>query len=351
MKGRSRWRASAPVLAIGTAIAGFAIVHAIVRSEALLAEFLDAGILLVFASAVMAVGYRIADEGLDWPSAMRILSFVVGASVVVGGLSGVYVLARLTGGDPIPGIAYVLSIGFSLGAAAGALIGVYLDRYERSLQHEAELSRRLTVLQRVLRHNIRNEVSIIEGVSRDLTDRADDPDVRKGLETITDHIGKVYRLAEKSQDLATVWQTDGTVDVDAVPAIGDAIETVQANHPSATITQELPDILVVDAHPRIGMAFEEALDNAARHNQDDVDIDVTATVDDASTTIRFSDTGAGIPASEVAPLIRGHERPLDHTTGIGLWFIYWLVDHSNGTLTFTESDAGGTVVEMRLPTV
>lgn len=350
MKGRTGWRAAAPILVIGAAIAGFAIAHAIVRSEALLPELLDAGILMVFASAVLAVGYRVADEGLGWPSVVRILTFIVGSSIVVGGLSGVFVIARLATDDPIPGMAYVLSIGFSLGAAAGALIGFYLDRYERSLQHEAELSRRLTVLQRVLRHNIRNEVTIIEGVSRDLTDQVEDPDVLRGLETITDHIGKVYRVAEKSQDLATVWQTDGTVAVDAVPAIGDAIETVRANHSTVTITEDLPDTVVVDAHPRIGMAFEEALDNAARHNEDDVSIDVTAAVDDDFATIRFSDTGAGIPDSEVAPLVRGHERPLDHTTGIGLWFIYWLVDHSNGTLTFTESNAGGTVVEMTLPT-
>lgn len=350
MNGRTGWQAAAPILVIGAAIAGFAIAHAIVRSDSLLPVLLDAGILMVFASAVLAVGYRVATERLGWPSVVRILSFIIGSSLVVGGLSGVFVIARIATGDPIPGIAYMLSIGFSLGAASGSLIGFYLNRYERSLQHEAELSRRLTILQRVLRHNIRNEVTIIEGVSRDLTDRVDDPDVSKGLRTITEHIGRVYRVAEKSQDLATVWQTDGTVDVDVIPAIGDATETVRANHPTVTITQDLPESLVVDAHPRIGMAFEEALDNAARHNDDAVSIDVTATINDAFATIRFADTGRGIPDSEVAPLVRGHERPLDHTTGIGLWFIYWLVDHSNGSLTFTESNSGGTVVEMTLPT-
>lgn len=350
MKGRAGWRAASPILVIGASIAGFAIAHVVVRNYALLPELLDAGILMVFASAVLSVGYRVADERLGWPSVVRILSFIVGSSLVVGGLSAVYVIARIATGESIPGMTFVLSIGFSLGAAAGALIGFYLNRYERSLQHEAELSRRLTILQRVLRHNIRNEVTIIEGVSRDLSDRVDDPYLSKGLGTITEHIGKVYRVAEKSQDLATVWQTDGTVVVDVVPAIGDAIETVNANHPTAMITQEVPDSLMVAAHPRIGMAFEEALDNAARHNADGVSVDVTATVNDSTATVRFSDTGAGIPDSEVAPLVRGHERPLDHTTGIGLWFIYWLVDHSDGTLTFTESNSGGTVVEMTLRT-
>lgn len=350
MNGRVTWRAAAPILAIGAAISTLAVLHVVVDDDPLLPELLDAGILLVFAVTVLTVGVRVVTDGVDWQSGRRILQFTVGTSLVVGGLSAVYVISLVSSDEPPADIWFVLSIGFSLGAGAGALIGYYLDQYERSLQHEAELSRRLTVLQRVLRHNIRNEVTIIEGVSTDLAERIDDPEAVKSLETITRHIGQIYRVAEKSQDLANVWQSDETVELDVIPALMDSIDAVAASHPTVSVTHTMPDSVRIEAHPRIGMAFEEVLDNAARHNETvSVDVDVCVTGDSA--TFRFVDSGGGIPAAEIEPLLRGHERPLEHTTGIGLWFVYWLVNHSNGSLSFSESAGGGAVVEITLPSV
>jgi K+-sensing histidine kinase KdpD len=37
---------------------------------------------------------------------------------------------------------------------------------------------------------------------------------------------------------------------------------------------------------------------------------------------------------------------LNHASGVGLWLITWIVDASDGTLRFTESDMGGQTVEM-----
>lgn len=349
MNGRTRWRPAFPLLALGLAIVGLAGVHVVLDDDALLPELLDAGILVVFAVAVLAVGVRVATDRLAWAAARRVLAFTVGSSLVVGGLSAVFILSRGVTGEQTSEQWFFLFIGVSVGAATGALVGYYLNRYETSLRHEAELSRRLTVLQRVLRHNIRNEVTIIEGLSRELAERSDDPEITDGLHTITDHIGRLHRVAEKSQDLAAVWQTDGTVSLDAARTFAEAVDRVSTNHPEMTVSWDLPDSLTVDAHPRIGMAFEELLDNAARHNET-VTVDVRATIEDSTATLRFADTGGGIPESEIAPLVRGHERPLDHTTGIGLWFVYWLVDHSNGDLSFSEREEGGAIVEITLPT-
>lgn len=348
MKARSQWWTASPIIVLGLAVVGIAVVHVVANDDPVLPELLDAGILMVFAVAILGVGFMAVRDEYERQSVRRIVLFALGSSAVVGGLSGVFVLARVISNDPLPGGAFVLAIGFTLGGAAGSLIGYYLNRYETSLRHEAELRRRLTVLQRVLRHNIRNEVTIIEGVSRDLTDRVDDPSVAQGLDTITRHIDRVHRVAEKSQDLAGVWQTEEIVSVDLTDALTRAIDSVTSTHTDVTITQRIPESLAVDAHPRLWMAFEEALDNAARHNES-VSIDVSATVTGDAATVRFVDDGSGIPDTEIAPLVRGHERPLDHTTGIGLWLIYWIVDYSDGTLSFDDAESGGTVVEMTLP--
>lgn len=347
---RSAWLRTAPLFGLGGIILVLALAHVLTPAGPLISVAMEAGILVVFAVSVLIVAVRAASEELDRRSVIRILGFTIGVSVVVGALSGVYVLSRFVSGEILQDGEFVLSIGFSLGAGVGALLGYYFNRYEMSLSHETEVSRRLTILQRILRHNIRNEVAIIEGVSQDLSNHVDDPEVIDGLETITTHIGNVHRVAEKSQDLAAVWRTDQLVTIDVVTTLRESIEDVSAAHPAATFLHQFPDQLVVRAHPRIGIAFTEAMDNAARHNED-VEIEVEASSADESAVISVTDSGSGIPAAEISPLQHGHERPLDHTTGIGLWSIYWLVIRSGGDLEFSESETGGTVVAISLPLV
>jgi signal transduction histidine kinase len=66
-------------------------------------------------------------------------------------------------------------------------------------------------------------------------------------------------------------------------------------------------------------------------------------VDPDGPTLRVSDRGPTIPAEEVAVLDAGHETPLAHGSGIGLWLVKWVADHSGATLTFERAEEGTTV--------
>jgi two-component system sensor histidine kinase RegB len=46
----------------------------------------------------------------------------------------------------------------------------------------------------------------------------------------------------------------------------------------------------------------------------------------------------------------GEETPLEHSTGLDLWLVYWVVALSGGELAFEENDPRGTVVTIALPT-
>jgi sensor histidine kinase regulating citrate/malate metabolism len=66
-------------------------------------------------------------------------------------------------------------------------------------------------------------------------------------------------------------------------------------------------------------------------------------------TIRIGDNGPGIPEHELQVLERGHETELRHSSGLGLWFVHWVVDASNGWITFETDDSDGSVVGLHLP--
>ena len=57
----------------------------------------------------------------------------------------------------------------------------------------------------------------------------------------------------------------------------------------------------------------------------------------------------GISERETRVLKRGEETQLEHGSGIGLWLAAWVVDASDGELSFARPDDGGSVASISLP--
>ncbi len=101
------------------------------------------------------------------------------------------------------------------------------------------------------------------------------------------------------------------------------------------------------AHPLVDVAIEEAIDNAVRHN-DATEPHLTLAVDVGVDSVRLqiSDDGPRISRDELEAIELEEETPLKHTSGVGLWLIKWIVDASEGTLAFRESELGGQMLEL-----
>jgi signal transduction histidine kinase len=77
---------------------------------------------------------------------------------------------------------------------------------------------------------------------------------------------------------------------------------------------------------------------------------VSVTVSDDTTengvSVTVSDDGPGLPAEEQTVLERGYETPLAHSSGLGLWFVNWVVTGIGGRVDATVDD--GTTVTLSL---
>jgi signal transduction histidine kinase len=67
--------------------------------------------------------------------------------------------------------------------------------------------------------------------------------------------------------------------------------------------------------------------------------------------IAVVDDGPGIPDDERSVIETGEEDPLEHASSLGLWGSNWAVQAMGGSLSFDESDLGGTAVVVALPDV
>jgi signal transduction histidine kinase len=106
------------------------------------------------------------------------------------------------------------------------------------------------------------------------------------------------------------------------------------------------------ATPQFRHAIEELLTNAIIHNPDDSP-EATITVVETSETVRIeiADTGPRIPAMEQDVLLGNKQRtPLDHGSGLGLWFVQMLVSRSGGSIRFETNSPTGNIVILELPT-
>ncbi|SDF33442.1 Signal transduction histidine kinase [Halorubrum xinjiangense] len=246
-------------------------------------------------------------------------------------------------------LSFLISFAASLGAAVGSRAGPYAVKADEKLAEAQELATLLSINDRVLRHNIRNELSIALGYLDRIEDVEDDAEVADRAAIVRTHLEELVETSERTRRIASIWRTESLQSFDLVAVVEERVAEVSAEFPGVTVRTELPDSQVVRAHPSLPLALEEALRNAIEHNDDDVTVAVRVGRDGGATTLSIADTGRGIPQIERQTLRNDEETPLEHTEGLGLWLIYWTVTRAGGTVDFADNEPRGTVVGIRLP--
>jgi PAS domain S-box-containing protein len=204
---------------------------------------------------------------------------------------------------------------------------------------------RLTVLNRILRHNVRNELDIVLAHA----DHVEDETLRSGIrESATNllELGETAREAEEVMTAST--ESPETVDLAAAArAVAEEYHTLD----DAEIAVDCPAELPVSSHRTVVRAvLAELVENAVEHGDDAVThVEITVREGtDAAAEIAVADDGPGIPERERQVLAEGTETQLEHGRGIGLWFVNWAVTQLGGDLDFRENDPEGSVVTVRL---
>ena len=316
---------------------------------------------VVLVVAVYAVlGYR-AGTRVPHRRAVGIATVSILFGVVGVILSTVSNLTDILSGNPAQEAFFPLLFGGSAAAVFGLGVGYYYygfrARYEelqREFERTRRLSRELSVTYRVLRHNLRNELTIIEGhteMARGATGSAS-TDVTAHLDVVGERLQELDDICEKATELSKITPQSTRHPLDASVHLAAVAERVQERYPAADIEVSTPEAAPVLAHPRLPTALEELLENAAEHNERDR-LAVTARIDpatgpDGATRIEIADTGSTIPAMEVENLRQPAEGPVSHGQGLGLWVVLTVVEQSEGRLRFRENAPSGTVVAIEL---
>ncbi|QZX98485.1 histidine kinase N-terminal 7TM domain-containing protein [Halobaculum rubrum] len=226
----------------------------------------------------------------------------------------------------------------------------------RDVTERLAAERRAEVLNRVLRHDLRNDISVIDGyltlLEEELSDSRSDA-AREALDVLakrTDGMLSVVEQAALAETLA-----DGSPEFkrfDLTTVVRERCEQVRAEQPEVRLETSLPDdAIAVSAVAVFPSVVDNLIENAIEHADDDRPrLAVRLDADPATSTVelRIEDEGPGIPADDRAVLV-GTEPSLENANGLGLWLINRITTISGGSVDATDRDGGGTIVTVTLP--
>jgi len=233
-----------------------------------------------------------------------------------------------------------------------AFVATQTDITERKELHEnlQESLQHLSVLDRVLRHNFRNDMTVIEGFSEMIVNESEGP-VAEFAEKINGKADQLFTTVEKEREITKLLSNPTDVrTLELRPILNRTVSSVRETYPTATITVELPDDVAVRASDNLDRALKELLVNAVEHSDREspsIELSVTAMAD--AVAVRIADDGPGIPSMERSILSETPNiEPLYHGSGLGLWLVNLIVRKSGGALAIDENEPRGSVVTVEL---
>jgi len=198
---------------------------------------------------------------------------------------------------------------------------------ERELRKE-----RLAVLNRVLRHNLRNQLDVINAHLETIDDSHAD--------VATETTNRIARMSDRARTIDRLLsETRESIAIDVAELLRDTVAAYDS-----PIAVEAPDSLIITTDcAALEAAVESAVDNAVTHATN-VTVFLRQTPDGCE--IRVADDGPGIPESELSALETGTETALQHGTGLGLWQLIWAARTLGGNVSFDTSE--GTTVTISI---
>jgi len=235
-----------------------------------------------------------------------------------------------------------------LSDAEGNLIG-HIGVIRDISEHQDRLQQ-LKMIDRVLRHNLHNEMNVILGRAEQIQATANGEPIEHAA-TIIESGNRLIQTTDKERDV-TKFLADNPRprSRDIVPLVTTTVAELREQYPDADISVDVPGERTAFAVNPFERVIEELVENAIVHSdQDTPSVTVRLECDGETVRIRVADDGPGVPEIEQQVLTEGEEmQPLYHGRGFGLWLVHLLVEHSGGTLTVEDNEPRGSIVTVQL---
>ena len=250
---------------------------------------------------------------------------------------------------------------------------VFTDVTERERRRQ-----QLEVLNRILRHNLRNDAGVVAGYGELLLTRLEDPELVRMADAIDRRAGALAALGEKAGTVESLLS-----DADREPiAVDEFVESIvvdaREREPDAGIELAIGDSdgnegsgevtagagasdwtadLRSDAlHAVVENTVENALDHHDGAGVERADGGPWVRIElqkdrNAQFVFTVADDGPGIPEHEMKAIESGRETALEHGSGLGMWVVEWAAGALGADGEYADREPRGTLVTVQIPVV
>jgi signal transduction histidine kinase len=213
----------------------------------------------------------------------------------------------------------------------------------RTLQERSQMVR---VLNRILRHNVRNDVNVILGRAEIAAERATDPRTSEDMQEIHDVAEELARLSDRTRRIThLVAESEDTAAVDLAARLPAALGPLDDASNDATVAIDIAaDLDPVSVPAPLPDAVGDVVGLIVDNAEGPVAVEVTLSRTDCEdgsrgVQLRIEDDGNGLPAMDVEAVTSRTETALEHADGVGLWLLEWTAEEAGGTLQLNGTDA------------
>jgi PAS domain S-box-containing protein len=239
----------------------------------------------------------------------------------------------------------------------------------------------LEVLNRILRHNLRNDAGVVHGYGELLAEQLDDPEQARMANAIERRAGALAALGEKAGTVERLLEATDPAETDVRDLLTSVVANARERDDAATVELAVGDAVVdgdggADWTTRVRpdalrAVVENTVENALDHHDgqgtecDDGGAWVRVALrreerggdgghegeGDARFVLTVADDGPGIPAHEVETVESGRETALEHGSGLGLWVVAWGAAAVGADVEYADREPRGTRVTVSIPVV
>lgn len=223
-----------------------------------------------------------------------------------------------------------------------------LQQREKTVEEQRD---NLRIVNKIVRHDIRNDLQLISAYADRLANRTDEFEEPQKISKCVTNAVEVTETARDVTDMVLqAGQPDEFVNLNNI--LPQQIKNINNSYPRSQIETrgQIPNIDVVGSD-MLESVFRNLLSNAIQHNTKEVPevtVSVSQTASDA--IIEIADNGPGIPDRHKETMFEEGNSGLESDgTGLGLYLVKKVVGRNNGRVEVVDNEPEGSVFVVKLP--
>jgi len=228
----------------------------------------------------------------------------------------------------------------------------------RNISDRRREQKQANVLGRVLRHNLRNDMTVVIGQAGIIDSRTGDERIAESAQQIRHTASELVELSDRVRNLRSTIQS-GTLEdrtADLAPLVEAVVAEARESHPDAELSADVPAGVTVKGGDGklLGWALSNLVENAIQHSDSDPPRAWITVAESESRrgdwlVVRVADEGPEIPErARRAATDPTEQTELSHATGLGLWIVGHIADTHDGYVSFDRREGTGNVVGLHL---